>query len=113
VEIAPAFVCAIGINLHVRQRDVLHGLDSPLGLSGFDLCPDEDVFETFWSSECYHWFLRENTVKLCACFNNLSVLVNDVLYFGEIRVVGYYKRFYGLCLICILGVHVFVCCLLW
>jgi len=26
-------VCAIGINLHFWQRDVLHGLDSPLGLS--------------------------------------------------------------------------------
>jgi len=26
-------VCAIGINLHVWQRDALHGLDSPLGLS--------------------------------------------------------------------------------
>jgi len=57
-------------------------------------------------------FLRENTVELCVCFNDLPVLVN-VLYFGEIRVVRYYKRYYGLCLICILGVHVFVCCLLW
>ena len=35
------------------------------------------------------------------------------LAFWEIRVVHYYKRCYGLCLICILGVHVFVCCLLW
>ena len=69
-------------------------------LSGFDLCPDEDVFEAFWSSECYHWFLRENTVKFCVCFNDLPVLVN-VLYFGEIRVIRYCKRYYGLCLICI------------
>jgi len=30
-----------------------------------------------------------------------------------IRVVRYFKRYYGLCLICILEVHVFVCCLLW
>jgi len=35
-------------------------------LSGFDLCPDEDVFEAFWSSECYHWFLRENASS-CQC----------------------------------------------
>ena len=33
---APDFdlnVCAIGINLYVLQRDVLHGIDSPLGMS--------------------------------------------------------------------------------
>jgi len=68
-------------------------------MSGFDPCPNEDVFEALWSSECYYWFLRETTVELCVCFNDLPVLHNDVLYFGEIRVVHYYIRCYGLCLI--------------
>ena len=81
-------------------------------MSGFDHCPDVDVFEAFWSSECYHWFLMENTVEHCVYFNDWLVIVNDILYFGEIRVVHYYKMCYGLCLICILEVHVFVCCLL-
>jgi len=83
-------------------------------MSGFDHCPDEDVFKAFWSSECYHWFLRE--IQLIFVF--VSIIVSDVLYFREIRVrvrvmVRYYKRYYVLCLICILGVRVFVCCLFW
>jgi len=43
-------------------------------MSGFDHWPDQDVFKAFWSSECYHWFLRENTVELCVCFNDLLVM---------------------------------------
>jgi len=71
-------------------------------LSGFDLCPDEDVFEAFWSSECYHWLLiSQGKYSWALClFQWFASACQCLVFWGILR-------------ICILGVHVFVCCLLW
>ena len=115
---APDFdlnVCTKGINLHDWQRDTLHGLDSFLGLSCLDLtfALTRMSLRLFGSLNAIIGFSEKIKLSfvfvsmICQCLSMMSC------NFLKIRVVRYYNMYYGLCLICISGVHVCVCCLFW